>query len=186
VNPLAETDKELVAADAKLGFDDNAAFRQPDLFAMRDESQEDPRWAAAASWTPTRVCCTQQLPRRSAHTCCSAARPTTHACPPNSALSRALLGPSPATPTHTGKVLHPSHRMRASSCPLLCSRSEVAAGKYDLNYIGLDGSIGCMVNGAGLAMVRSPRGGGALVRFQRRGEGACWHSLQQGRRLPHV
>ena len=30
--------------------------------------------------------------------------------------------------------------------------SEVAASKYDLNYIGLDGSIGCMVNGAGLAM----------------------------------
>ena len=28
----------------------------------------------------------------------------------------------------------------------------MAAGKYDLNYIGLDGSIGCMVNGAGLAM----------------------------------
>lgn len=26
------------------------------------------------------------------------------------------------------------------------------AGKYDLNYIGLDGNIGCMVNGAGLAM----------------------------------
>ncbi|EFN51726.1 hypothetical protein CHLNCDRAFT_139908 [Chlorella variabilis] len=68
VNPLAETDTALVAADAKLGFDDNAAFRQPELFAMRDESQEDPR--------------------------------------------------------------------------------EVAAAKYDLNYIGLDGSIGCMVNGA--------------------------------------
>lgn len=29
---------------------------------------------------------------------------------------------------------------------------EVEAGKYDLNYISLDGSIGCMVNGAGLAM----------------------------------
>ena len=29
-------------------------------------------------------------------------------------------------------------------------RSQVA--KYDLNYIGLDGNIGCMVNGAGLAM----------------------------------
>jgi len=29
---------------------------------------------------------------------------------------------------------------------------EVDASKYDLNYIGLDGSIGCMVNGAGLAM----------------------------------
>jgi succinyl-CoA synthetase beta subunit len=29
---------------------------------------------------------------------------------------------------------------------------EVEAGKFDLNYIGLDGNIGCMVNGAGLAM----------------------------------
>ena len=29
---------------------------------------------------------------------------------------------------------------------------EVAAGRYDLNYIGLDGNIGCMVNGAGMAM----------------------------------
>ena len=28
----------------------------------------------------------------------------------------------------------------------------MAAGKFDLNYIGLDGEIGCMVNGAGLAM----------------------------------
>ncbi|GGX64818.1 succinate--CoA ligase [ADP-forming] subunit beta [Tateyamaria omphalii] len=29
---------------------------------------------------------------------------------------------------------------------------ELAASKYDLNYIALDGEIGCMVNGAGLAM----------------------------------
>jgi len=29
---------------------------------------------------------------------------------------------------------------------------DVAAAKYNLNYIGLDGNIGCMVNGAGLAM----------------------------------
>ena len=29
---------------------------------------------------------------------------------------------------------------------------EVQASKFDLNYIGLDGNIGCMVNGAGLAM----------------------------------
>eukprot|EP00898_Chlorokybus_atmophyticus_P008126 jgi/Chlat1/8314/Chrsp78S09216 len=73
VNPLAETsDGRLVAADAKLNFDDNAAFRQKNLFALRDTSQEDPR--------------------------------------------------------------------------------EVAAAKADLNYIGLDGNIGCMVNGAGLAM----------------------------------
>lgn len=28
----------------------------------------------------------------------------------------------------------------------------MAAAKADLNYIGLDGEIGCMVNGAGLAM----------------------------------
>lgn len=28
----------------------------------------------------------------------------------------------------------------------------MAAAKVDLNYIGLDGEIGCMVNGAGLAM----------------------------------
>jgi len=73
VNPLAEdADGNLIAADAKIGFDDNAAFRQKDVFAQRDESQEDPR--------------------------------------------------------------------------------EVAASAYDLNYIGLDGAIGCMVNGAGLAM----------------------------------
>lgn len=29
---------------------------------------------------------------------------------------------------------------------------EVEAAKYDLNYVGLEGEIGCMVNGAGLAM----------------------------------
>merc|ERR1712160_190068 len=55
-----------------IGFDDNAAFRQKDIFDQRDESQEAPR--------------------------------------------------------------------------------EVAASAFDLNYIGLDGKIGCMVNGAGLAM----------------------------------
>jgi len=73
VNPLAEDSSGLLlAADAKVGFDDNAEFRQKEVFAKRDITQEDPR--------------------------------------------------------------------------------EVAAGKWDLNYIGLDGNIGCMVNGAGLAM----------------------------------
>jgi succinyl-CoA synthetase beta subunit len=73
VNPLAEDDKgNLIAADAKIGFDDNAFFRQKGIFDQRDTSQEDPR--------------------------------------------------------------------------------EVAADKWDLNYVGLDGNIGCMVNGAGLAM----------------------------------
>jgi succinyl-CoA synthetase beta subunit len=73
VNPLAEdAEGTLIAADAKVGFDDNASFRHADIFEKRDLTQEDPR--------------------------------------------------------------------------------EVAADKWDLNYIGLDGNIGCMVNGAGLAM----------------------------------
>ncbi|KAF8388253.1 hypothetical protein HHK36_026919 [Tetracentron sinense] len=37
-------------------------------------------------------------------------------------------------------------------CECDCMLLEVAAAKADLNYIGLDGEIGCMVNGAGLAM----------------------------------
>lgn len=73
VNPLVETTQgNVVCVDAKMNFDENAAFRQADIFAMRDFSEEDPR--------------------------------------------------------------------------------EVAASKFDLNYVGLDGNIGCMVNGAGLAM----------------------------------
>ena len=73
VNPLAETpDGRVVVCDAKINFDDNAAFRQAAIFAKRDLSQEDSR--------------------------------------------------------------------------------EVEAAKWDLNYIGLDGTIGCLVNGAGLAM----------------------------------
>lgn len=44
INPLAETsDNKLVAADAKLNFDDNAAYRQKEIFSLRDSSQEDPR-----------------------------------------------------------------------------------------------------------------------------------------------
>lgn len=73
VNPLAETPEgNVVVCDAKINFDDNAEFRQKDMFAFRDKTQEDWR--------------------------------------------------------------------------------EVEAAKYDLNYIGLTGNIGCMVNGAGLAM----------------------------------
>jgi succinyl-CoA synthetase beta subunit len=73
VNPLAETpDGRVLVCDAKVNFDDNAAFRQKEVFEYRDRSQEDYR--------------------------------------------------------------------------------EVEAAKYDLNYIGLSGNVGCMVNGAGLAM----------------------------------
>lgn len=73
VNPLVVTKGgDVFALDAKFNFDDNALFRQPDVLAMRDITEEDPR--------------------------------------------------------------------------------EVEASKFNLNYIGLEGNIGCMVNGAGLAM----------------------------------
>ncbi len=36
--------------DAKIGFDDNASFRQQELFALRDFTQEDPREVAAAQF----------------------------------------------------------------------------------------------------------------------------------------
>nr|CAH7765533.1 unnamed protein product [Callosobruchus chinensis] len=73
INPLVETDdKQVIAVDAKLNFDDNAKFRQKEIFDMDDVSESDPR--------------------------------------------------------------------------------EVEAAKYNLNYIGMTGNIGCLVNGAGLAM----------------------------------
>ncbi|KAF9535524.1 succinyl-CoA synthetase beta chain, SSC-beta [Crepidotus variabilis] len=73
INPMAlTTDGQVLCMDAKFGFDDNAEFRQKDVFALRDITQEEP--------------------------------------------------------------------------------SEVEAQKANLNFIKLDGSIGCLVNGAGLAM----------------------------------
>ena len=42
INPLSETsDHQVMAMDAKLGFDDNAEFRQKEAFSWRDVSQED-------------------------------------------------------------------------------------------------------------------------------------------------
>ncbi len=69
---MVTPDGRLVALDAKFNFDDNALYRQPEIVAMRDKTEEDPR--------------------------------------------------------------------------------EVAASVFNLNYIGLDGNIACLVNGAGLAM----------------------------------
>jgi succinyl-CoA synthetase beta subunit len=44
INPMATADDgEVYCVDAKLNFDDNAAYRQKDIFAMRDESMEDER-----------------------------------------------------------------------------------------------------------------------------------------------
>merc|ERR1719300_2141935 len=43
INPLAETSTgKLMCLDARLNFDDNASFRQKDLFELRDVNQEDP------------------------------------------------------------------------------------------------------------------------------------------------
>ena len=73
INPLIITkDQKLICLDAKMNFDDNAIYRQPEILKLRDLDEEEP--------------------------------------------------------------------------------AEIAASKYDLAYIKLNGSIGCMVNGAGLAM----------------------------------
>ncbi|MSQ26313.1 MAG: ADP-forming succinate--CoA ligase subunit beta [Dehalococcoidia bacterium] len=73
INPLVvTTDKRILAADAKIAFDDDAMYRHADLAKLRDTAQED--------------------------------------------------------------------------------KLDVEASKADVNYIRLDGDVGCMVNGAGLAM----------------------------------
>ncbi len=73
VNPLILTKAgNIHCLDAKVSFDSNALFRHPEIVALRDETEEDPK--------------------------------------------------------------------------------EIEASKFDLSYIALDGTIGCMVNGAGLAM----------------------------------
>ena len=73
INPLVVTGSgDVIALDAKINFDENAAFRHPGHAELRDLSEEDPREARAEEW--------------------------------------------------------------------------------DLSYVGMDGNIGCMVNGAGLAM----------------------------------
>lgn len=49
INPLIVTKGgEVLALDAKIGFDDNALWRHPDIAAMRDEEEEDPNEARAA------------------------------------------------------------------------------------------------------------------------------------------
>ena len=51
VNPLAETsDGRVMVCDAKLNFDDNAEFRQKELFEYRDRTQEDAREVEAAKY----------------------------------------------------------------------------------------------------------------------------------------
>jgi len=70
---------------------------------------------------------------------------------------------------------------------------EVEASKFDLNYIKLDGSIGCMVNGAGLAMATMDiikHSGGEPANFLDVGGGADEEKIENGFRIllsdPHV
>ena len=63
---------------------------------------------------------------------------------------------------------------------------EVEASKYDLNYIKLDGSIGCMVNGAGLAMATMDiikHHGGSPANFLDVGGGASQERVEQAFRI---
>jgi len=63
---------------------------------------------------------------------------------------------------------------------------EIEASKYDLNYIALDGTIGCMVNGAGLAMATMDiikLAGGAAANFLDVGGGA---SAEQVKNAFHI
>lgn len=51
INPLSETsDYQVLAMDAKLSFDDNADFRQKEVFSWRDATQEDPDEVKAAEY----------------------------------------------------------------------------------------------------------------------------------------
>lgn len=64
--------------------------------------------------------------------------------------------------------------------------SEVEAGKYHLNYIKLDGTVGCMVNGAGLAMSTMDiikQRGGSPANFLDVGGGANVETVKNGFRI---
>jgi len=103
LNPLAEdSDGNFISLDAKIKFDDNADFRQKEIFALRDWAQEDEK--------------------------------------------------------------------------------EVEAAKYNLNYIALDGDIGCLVNGAGLAMATMDiikLHGGSPANFLDVGGGATANAVKE-------
>jgi succinyl-CoA synthetase beta subunit len=64
--------------------------------------------------------------------------------------------------------------------------SEVEAGKFNLNYIKLDGTVGCMVNGAGLAMATMDiikQRGGSPANFLDVGGGANVETVKNGFRI---
>jgi len=62
INPLSETsDHEVMAMDAKLNFDDNAEFRQKEIFSWRDTTQEDADEVQAAELVTCSVCSASPL-----------------------------------------------------------------------------------------------------------------------------
>ena len=64
--------------------------------------------------------------------------------------------------------------------------AEIEAGKYNLNYIKLDGTVGCMVNGAGLAMATMDiikQRGGSPANFLDVGGGANVETVKNGFRI---
>jgi malate-CoA ligase subunit beta len=107
INPLTITGSgELIALDAKMGFDENALFRRQKIAELRDKTQEDPR--------------------------------------------------------------------------------ETAAADRGLSYVGLDGDIGCMINGAGLAMATMDMiklAGGEPANFLDVGGGASAERTEKAFRL---
>ncbi|KAL9318598.1 hypothetical protein ACSQ67_015115 [Phaseolus vulgaris] len=162
INPIAETaDNQLVAADAKLNFDDNAAYRQKHIFALRDTTQEDPRevgqvinWAGpvfrSKNW-PDRMLGGFMLRNQ--------IQPVPYTRQPYSCSYTFLSWHCSAFDMYV------ELKFMTYLCPYILESTffiacnvvafifeQVTAAKADLNYIGLDGEIGCMVNGAGLAM----------------------------------
>jgi succinyl-CoA synthetase beta subunit len=107
INPVLKTsDDRVLAVDCKFVLDDNAFFRQTEIAAMRDLTEEDP--------------------------------------------------------------------------------VDVEAGSYNLNFVKLDGNVGCMVNGAGLAMATMDiikLSGGSPANFLDVGGGANPRTVEAGFRI---
>ncbi len=107
VNPVLKTsDDKILAVDAKVNIDDNALYRQPDIFKLRDIREEDP--------------------------------------------------------------------------------AEIKASEFDLNFVKLDGNVGCMVNGAGLAMATMDiikLSGGEPANFLDVGGGASAETVEAGLKI---
>jgi len=73
----------------------------------------------------------------------------------NAALVTATVVSSRSTPSSIRRQRHlPPSRGGGHARPRRGGPEETQAKEYDLAYIALDGNIGCMVNGAGLAMAR--------------------------------